>query len=278
MIRLLALSLCCAASALAPAQSHAQTTQIAGESPAAPAYGEIAGKVIAAPLIVDATIRSVARIRGDEALNVPPGRVRYYITADVSALIRGTSALPAQIGYVADVPLDFRGRPPRLRRERVLVFARPVAGRPAQLQLTGLDSQYRWTPALDAMVRTIATELVAADAPPEITGIGNAFHVPGTLPGEGETQIFLTTATNDPISLQILRRPNQAPRWSVSLGEIVDDSAGPPARDTLLWYRLACGLPRELPPTALDAEIAANARIAREDYRLVLRELGACNG
>ena len=277
MIRILALALCCAASALPTLSATAQTAQIRDESPPAPRYGEIAGKVIAAPLIVDATIRSTVRIRGEEALDVPPDRVRYYVTADVSALIRGSGALPAQIGWVADVPLDFRGRPPRLRRERVLVFARPVPGRPAQLQLIGTDAQYRWSPALDAMVRAIATELVSPQAPPEITGVGNAFHVPGTLPGEGETQIFLRTANGDSISLQILRRPNQAPRWSVSLGEIVDDSAGPPAPDTLLWYRLACGLPRELPEEALDAETAANARVAREDYRLVLRDLGPCS-
>src|SRR3546814_1145016 len=40
---------------------------------------------------------------------------------------------------------------------------------------------------------------VAADAPPVITGVGCAFHVPGSLPGEGETQIFLATADGSPV-------------------------------------------------------------------------------
>ena len=82
-------------------------------------------------------------------------------------------------------------------------------------------------------------EVVAPDAPPAITGLGNAFHVPGTLPGEGETQIFVQTATGAPISLSILRRPGEQRRWAVALGEVVDDAAAPPPRDTLLWYRLA---------------------------------------
>jgi hypothetical protein len=151
-----------------------------------------------------------------------------------------------------------------------------IAGQTAQLQLTGVDSQREWSAVLDAQVRGITRETLAADAPPAITGIGNAFHVPGSLPGEGETQIFLTTATNLPISLQILRRPGEQARWSVSIGDIVDESAGAPPKDTLLWYRLACGLPAQMPDSSLESDTADNARIAREDYATVRRELGPC--
>ncbi|KAA5569740.1 hypothetical protein F3G50_31575, partial [Pseudomonas aeruginosa] len=80
-------------------------------------------------------------------------------------------------------------------------------------------------------IRQIARDLVAPDAPPVITGVGNAFHVPGALPGEGETQVFLTTANGAPVSLSILRRPGEQPRWAVALSEIVDEAAAPPARD-----------------------------------------------
>ncbi|MEZ0244978.1 MAG: hypothetical protein ACAH11_16500, partial [Sphingomonas sp.] len=159
---------------------------------------------------------------------------------------------------------------------RVLLFARPIAGHPDQVQLTGVDSQREWLPELDARVRGIIREVVAPDAPPAITGVGNAFHVPGSLPGEGETQIFLTTSANLPVSIQILRRPGEQPRWSVSTGDIVDESAGAPPKDTLLWYRLACGLPAQIPASALDSEEPVNAKAAREDYALVKRELGPC--
>ena len=227
-------------------------------------------------MVVDVRIRSAVQIKGEEAKNLAADRARFYVEADVLALIRGKDALPARIGYLADVPLNGRGRPPKLKKQRVLLFARAVAGRPDQVQLTGVDGQQAWTPELDTLVRSITKDALAADAPPAITGVGNAFHVPGSLPGEGETQVFLQTANGAPVSLQILRRPGEQPRWSVSLGDIVDEAAGPPAANTLLWYRLACGLPRELPAASLEAGDGANAGIAREDYAMVLRALGPC--
>src|SRR3546814_3831426 len=99
---------------------------------------------------------------------------------------------------------------------------------------------------LEAQLRAILTELVEPGAPPAITGIANGFHVPGTLPGEGETQLFLNTVTGDPVSLTVLTAADGSRRWAAAFGEIVDGSAAVPARDTLAWYRLACGLPRQL--------------------------------
>jgi hypothetical protein len=277
MKRIPSLTFCCvlALSAIVPAA--AQTTRIPAESAGvAPSYAVTAGQVLGAPVIVDARIRSAARVKDNDASGLTPGRARFYIEADVLALIRGSNALPARISYLADVALDSRGKVPKLKKARVLLFARMIAGQADQVQLTGADSQRLWDAALDAQVRGITRETLAADAPPAITGIGNAFHVPGSLPGEGETQIFLTTATNLPISLQILRRPGAQPRWSVSMGDIVDESAGAPPRDTLLWYRLACGLPGQMPTSSLESEEPDNARMAREDYATVRRELGPC--
>ena len=54
------------------------------------------------------------------------------------------------------------------------------------------------------------------------------------------------------------------------------DSAGPPARDTLLWYVLACSLPPVLPARSTAALDEAAAAMAREDYALVLAGLGPC--
>ena len=277
MIRASMIAFCCAVSLTGPAQSSPQTTQNQA-SPAAvlPSYATVARQVLGAPLIVDARIRSAVRIKGAEAANVAAGRVRFYIEADVTALIRGSKGVSTRIGYVADLPLTDRGREPKLKKQRVLLFGRAVSGRTDQVQLTGLDSQRAWTPELDALTRGVVRETIATDAPPAITGVGNAFHVPGSLPGEGETQVFLQTANGAPVSLQILRRPGEQPRWAVSLGDIVDESAGPPKPNTLLWYRLACGLPRTLPPESFESADPANAATAREDYALVLRALGPC--
>jgi len=232
--------------------------------------------VTGAPLIIDARIRKADRLKVEESPGLAPGMVRFLVEADVSALIRGTQAMASRITYTADVPLNAKGKPPKLAKQRVLLFARPVPGRPGMVQLTGLQSQMNWLPELDAQVRAITRDALAADAAPAITGVGNAFHVPGSLPGEGETQVFLQTASGAPVSLQILRRPGEQARWSVSLGDIVDESAGAPQPNTFLWYRLACGLPRTLPAEAVESDDAQNAAKAREDYQFVLRSLGRC--
>ncbi len=269
--------LCAVFAAVSPHTTIPVQAQIVAETGVVlPSYAAAADLVFAAPAVVDARIRSSTRIKGAEALATPPGHARFYVEADVLALIRSPAPMPARIGYVVDVPLDARGRVPRLNKQRVLLFARPVAGQPTMVQLPRLDAQRAWTAELDALVRRIVQEMVDPAAPPAVTGLGNAFHVPGTLPGEGETQIFVQTATGAPISLSILRRPGEQRRWAVALGEIVDDAAGPPPRDTLLWYRLACGLPRALPDASLAGLEPANAAIAREDYAFVIAQLGAC--
>ncbi|KAK0340192.1 hypothetical protein LTR94_031535, partial [Friedmanniomyces endolithicus] len=73
--------------AAGPASSQTPAAQ-AVES--APVYEEVAGLVIDSPVIVDATIRSAARIKGAEAAGVAAGHTRFYVEADVAALIRGT--------------------------------------------------------------------------------------------------------------------------------------------------------------------------------------------
>jgi hypothetical protein len=268
---------CCALLLGACVPATAQTPQIPVQSgPATPSYATVARLVLNAPLVVDARVRSADPVKAADAPGLSAGRMRFYVVADVAALIRGSAALPARISFLADVPLDARGKPPKLKKARLMLFARTIAGHPDQIQLTGIDSQRAWTPELDARVRGIVREVLAKDAPPAITGLGNAFSVPGSLPGESETQIFLTTASDVPVSIQVLRRPGEQPRWSVSLGDIVDEASGAPPKDSLLWYRLACGLPKQLPTGSVDGEDPVNARAAREDYALVLRELGPC--
>ncbi|WP_435368646.1 hypothetical protein [Sphingomonas faeni] len=239
-------------------------------------YADVADLVLAAPVIADATVRSTTKIKPAEAPDLAPGLVRLYVEVDVAALIRGANGLPPRIGYLLDVAPDAGGRVPKYKKARVLIFARPVAGAVNQVQLIAPDAQLGWTPLLDARARKIAQDALATDAPPVITGIGNAFHVAGALPGEGETQIFLTTADQRPVSLSVLRRPGEQPRWAVALSEIVDESAAPPAVETLLWYRLACALPRTLPERSTSSLEAADATIAREDYAFVLNALGPC--
>ena len=258
-----------------PQNSAGFATNAASATSAIP-YADIADLVIASPIIADATIRSALKLKGADAAGVAPGVTRFYVEADLVALVRGAGGLPPRIGYLLDVRPDSMGQLPKLKKMRVLLFGRPVPGVPNQIQLSAPDAQIAWSPAEDQRVRAIAQSLVAADAPPIVTGVGNAFHVPGALPGEGETQVFLTTANGAPVSLTVLRRPGERPRWAVALSEIVDEAAAPPSRDTLLWYRLACALPASLPDRSTASLDPANADLARQDYRFVLEQLGPC--
>lgn len=241
-----------------------------------PDYSEFARLALAAPVVADATIRSATAIKGAQAAGLAPGLARFYVTADIAALIRGPAGLPARLSWLVDVPLDARGKAPKLKKARVLVFARTLAGRPADLQLVYPDAQRPWTPAIDALVRRILTDAVDPAAPPVVTGVANAFFVPGALPGEGETQVFLRTADGRPISLSVQRNAIGQRSWTVALSEVVDAAAPPPPRDSLLWYRLACALPAQLPPAAAVDDDPANAARAREDYAYVMQSLGRC--
>ena len=99
---------------------------------------------------------------------------------------------------------------------------------------------------------------------------------PGPLPGEGETQIFLTTADSRPVSLSVVRDAAGQRNWSVALSEVIAAAAPPPPRDTLLWYRLACALPAQLPHASAVDDVADNAARARDDYAFVMQSLGRC--
>ncbi|ODU20566.1 MAG: hypothetical protein ABS87_10620 [Sphingomonas sp. SCN 67-18] len=239
-------------------------------------YADLADLALAAPTVISGTVARVTRLKGEQAAGVAPGHARLYVQAAVTALIRAPQGVPGQVSYLVDVPLDSRGRLPKLKKQQVLLLGQPVSGRAGEIQLVAPDAQLPWTPETEATMRAIVLASTRADAPPRITGIGNAFHVPGSLPGEGETQIFLTTADHRPVSLNVLRRPGERPRWAVALSEIVDEAAEPPARDTLLWYRLACFLPQTLPADALEGAEPDQIEIARTDYRLVIAGLGPC--
>lgn len=239
-------------------------------------YADVADLVLAAPVIAVATIRSTVRLKGADAAGLPAGVARFYVEAQVTALVRGSGGLPPRVGYLLDASLDARGRTPSFKKARVLLFARATASA-GQLQLVAPDAQVAWTPELDARVRGVVREVLAPDTPPRITGVGQAFHVAGAVRGEGETQVFLQTADSRPVSLSVLRRPGERPRWAVALAEIVDEAAAPPPRDTLLWYRLACSLPPSLPARATADAAPTDAQLARDDYAFVLAELGPCD-
>jgi hypothetical protein len=259
-----------------------------GTAPAAPVspqipvvsaftYADLAELSDRASIVADVTVRNAQRLRGAEAEGTPAGTTRFLIEADVLSLIKGAQGLPGRISWLADLPDDAANRPPRIRRrDRLLLLANPVEGLPGQVRLAARQGQIAWDAATDARLRAILSEAAAPGAPPRVTGIGHAFYVPGAIPGESETQIFLTTEDGRPVSISVLRRPGEETRWAVALAEIVDDSAAAPRKDSFLWYRLACSLPPALPDGAIDDMDTTGQDGARADYRVVIDGLGPC--
>jgi hypothetical protein len=245
--------------------------------PSTASYADLADLALPAPFVAHVRVADTDLLAPSEATNVAPGYRRFLIEAIVTALIRGPAASPQRVSYLIDLPNDARGRPARIRkRDELLVFARVAGNQPGEIRLVAPDGQIPYSPALADQLRELLREASASNAPPRITGIVRAFHVPGSLAGESETQFFLQTADERPISLNVLRRPGEQPRWSVALGEIVDDAAAAPEPNSLLWYHLACGLPSTLPRRALEEAGPDEARAIQGDYRLILDRLGAC--
>jgi hypothetical protein len=270
MIRSLALLAACgwATGALAQAQPA---------SPPAPAYtyADIADHAVQAATIIDVRVRRSREVEAARAPGLNPGNARLYIEGDVQGALYGRDPVARRVAWLVDLPRDARGRPPRVPNQRVLLFARPVTVA-NQLVLVSPRAMVPWSADVEAHARTIAAELARGPVPPAVTGVGQAFHVAGTVAGEGESQIFLTTATGNPISLTVLRRPGQQRAWAAAFGEIVDEAAAAPRPGTIGHYRLACGLPPTLPRAALRDATPAEAATATEDYAFVRSRVGPC--
>jgi hypothetical protein len=237
-------------------------------------YADVADLALASSVVAHVKVKKTERLSGKLAAGVAADRSRHLVTADVVALIRAPGALAKRLTYIIDLPTDSRGRPMTSSKGEVFVFATP--GRPGELRLVAPDAQIGASPELGQMVRAILNEARRPDAPPRVTGISSAFHSPGNLMGEGETQIFLEAEGDRPVSLNVRRLSGEPPRWFAATSDTVDENAVPPRRNTLLWYRLACFLPPNL-PASVTADVApANAAALAADYRLIIQNLGGC--
>ncbi|AIT80169.1 hypothetical protein [Novosphingobium pentaromativorans] len=254
-----------------PARAQEGTAASAGVT-----YADIADLADSSGLVIHAQIRKLVRVADERSPGLKQGMARFYVQADTKALLTGSTPLGESVAYLVDLPLDARGKAPNLKKQEVLLFARAVKGRPGEIQLVSPEAQQLWTPEADAEVRRVLQALVSPDAPAKVTGVREILYVPGTLAGQGETQIFLSTKDGSAASITVRHEPGRPPIWGASFSELIADVGNPPRRDTLEWYRLACFLPNALPPKANVSEGFAARRQAESDYRMVLGELGVC--
>lgn len=265
-----------AAGVAAPLPAMAQARATIAQAPSGPTYADLVDLADPAAAVIHARIRKQATVEPERAPGLAPGHVRLYIEADTVALLTGAAPIGGKLRYLVDLPTDARGRAPKLRKREVLLFTRAANSRPGEIALVAPHAQLDWSAELETRLRPILAELAEPDAPPAVTTVREALSVAGNLAGESETQFFIGTRADGPVSITVVRRPNMTPVWGVSWSEIVDQSARPPARDTLAWYRLACFLPDELPREAsLSSDPAARARSV-DDYRFVKEQLGPC--
>ena len=260
-----------------PSQSDPQP-RVAPPLPpsAAPTYVDLVELAKTASIVARVQILDQIVVPSERAPGVAPGKVRLYLEAATQALLSGSSGIGDSLAFLADRERDADGDPPDLEELSYLVFADLVEGRPGELRLAGPGAMLPAGAGLEQQVRTVLTQLAAADQPPMIEGVREVISVPGNLAGESETQIFLHTRSGDPVSLNVIRRPGMAPAWGASWTEIVDQAARPPEPGTLEWYSLACFLPQALPADAFLQGDDASRRQARADYQLILDEIGAC--
>lgn len=266
-LALLAAALACAAPS--PAAQPGQARIVEG-------FADLAGLTLLSPVVLRATIVDADKLGRKAAPGVPPGRVRMLVEAKIDSVFLAPDAVPARIRYLWEGPLDARGKAPKLKGAPVLLFLRP-SGRAGAYQLAHAEGQVAATPAAVAAVRRAAEQSRSAELRGlRVTGVGNAFHVRGSVPGESESQIFVETADGRPFSIVVLSRPGEGRTYSVSTGDMIDDSAKPVQRDTLLWYELACRLPKSLPSTAAGQLSEEDRRAVEDDYLYMLGALGSC--
>ena len=238
-------------------------------APAASAtYADLAALALGSPVIVRATVARADRLNAKDAPDVAAGRARLLVRARVTAALLAPDAVPAEFEYLYETPVDAKGKLPKLKDTAVLLFLRP-GERPGQFVLTGSRAQLPDEPATEATVRGVLAE--ALRGVPVVRGVASAFRVPGSIPGEAESQFFLSTADGRPISLVVLTRPGQERLLSLALGDVIDDAAAGVKPRTLLWYRLACFLPRALP-----AGVGDDREGLEDDWAFVLASLGPC--
>ncbi len=219
-------------------------------------------------------MEDIDRLSRKDAPDVPAGDVRALVRVNLQSVLKAPAIMPQGAAWLWQGGADARGRSPFAKGDMLFVFASPLTGgaNPSVQALTLISpgGQQRWTPDADALVRDI---LLQAQQPGAaglmVTGLSDAFHARGDLPGNSESQFFLTTSGGPPMVLLVRRKAAQSPEVRAGSGDLVE-RAGTILPKTLLWRALACGLPAELPPRlADDLDLVA-------DYALARQEIGNC--
>ncbi len=121
------------------------------------------------------------------------------MSADTLALIRSNDVLARQASFLLALPLPPKAKPPQWAKRSFLIFGK-VEDRVDYFQLLSSSAMIAWSPDNEASCRSVAAELTRRRcARRRSMGVDSVFHVTGAVAGEGESQIFLTTADGSPM-------------------------------------------------------------------------------
>ncbi len=255
---------------------HNQTPKNGANIQSSISYDDIMSITLESELVVDVIAKKIKNLPASQSIGVRPDRKRILIIGEVQSLIRGKNGLNSEVRFLFDAPIDSRGKIPKLKKIRFIAFGRHVTGRSDFIRLTRTASMMRYSDRLNDRVRSSIREANAAKAPQKITSISSAFHSPGTIIDEGESQIFLETEFGQPMAISVISKRDQNRRWSVSTSEVIDINATEPVRFSLLGFRLACSLPRTLNPSTIESSNQKDRAKLLSDYKLVIDSIGPC--
>ena len=169
-------------------------------SPPAMTYADIVDLADSAPLVLRAQIRQQATVERERSPGLAPGFVRLYVEARTTALIAGNAPVGEALRYLVDVPLDAKGKAPKLKKQEVILFARPVSGHPDQLQLVDPQAQFPYSEQFEA--RLSAVEVTPSPSVLLADLVGAVLPVPVA---HGEGLVHWPDATQDADALVAMR-------------------------------------------------------------------------
>ncbi|MBB5281453.1 hypothetical protein [Pacificimonas flava] len=234
---------------------------------------DFADLALNATTVARAQIVDAKEVKRERAPGLAPGFRRFLVRAQVQSVLAAPAGVPGEITYLVDIPENERGRTPRMEGQIVLLFL-GAEHAPGEFVLAHKYGQQAWSAGREQIVSRFLGERAAAGGAPRAESISSAFHVPGSIPGESETQIFVRTQNGRPLSLVVLRRPGVDPHVVLSTGDIIDPNAPAPDAGSLSSVILACSLPAQLPQ---DIAGGSNGEALAADYQVALEALGTCD-
>ncbi len=240
----------------------------AAASPRA-SFADLAALGLAAPVVVRATAIRDERLNPRDAAGLAPGMARFLVTATTTTAIAAPGDVPPRLTYLIDRPLDARGKPPKPAVRDVLLFLRPGTDA-GQYALIDAHGEVPWTASAEAAVHNVLADNRRGTVP-VVTGIASAFRVPGAVPGEAESQFFLSTRERQ---AGVARRPDPPGRGAAAVGRARRRHRR--CRGRRCRRRRCCGTASPAPcRAALPPGLGAAADVAG-DYRFVRDSLGPC--